>query len=601
MKFTACCKRISVGLHIHNIMQIQHASKTIPSVADLSSFRFFVPAYQRGYRWSPKDVKALLTDVAEFSPEVIPGMEEETWYCLQPLVVKWRAKDGSYEVIDGQQRLTTIYLINRYINKIWPEHPGAEFSLNFESRKNTEGFLRKLGGTDTVKKSNIDFHYIKKAYQAIDDWVKEQKEFEPDAFISVFRHHVKLIWYDAQDADSIESFTRLNMGKIPLTNAELIKALFLNSSNYRTSAAHSADEEKVRLKQLEISREWDRMESALHDKAFWYFLTDTKVPRQTRIDLVFEVMTQTKEISESDPYAMFREYSASFREISKDEDKQVKIETQWRKVVHCFQILEEWYQDRDTYHKIGYLIAVGSSSVLLELFNEANSKKKSEFMRSLDSRISQTLPESLDDLSYKDLAKVRRVLLLHNIQTMLKKREERSRFPFDRFKQDNWDVEHIFSQNEAPPEQSKHRREWIKEALTYVTCETLKQQVEALPKTDLESEDAFKALYDSILAHFADGEKEEEINALANLALLDAGTNRGYGNAVFPVKRATIIDRERHGTFVPVCTKNVFMKFYSTKIDRFTFWSTHDQESYYADMVKVLSVYKAYYQEGVRQ
>lgn len=573
----------------------------VRSVANLSSFKFFVPAYQRGYRWSPKDVQALLSDIAEFSPEVIPGAAEKTWYCLQPLVVKRRDEDGSYEVIDGQQRLTTIFLINHYFNKKWPEHTGAEFTLNYESRKDTEDFLRKLGATDTVKKSNIDFHYIRKAYQAIDDWVNEQKEFEPDAFISVFRHQVKVIWYDAQDADSIESFTRLNMGKIPLTNAELIKALFLNSSNYRTSAALAVEEEKIRLKQLEISREWDRMESALHDKAFWYFLTDTKTERQTRIDLIFEMLTQTKEISESDPYEMFRKYSASFRDMSKDEDKQAKIESQWRKVVHCFQILEEWYQNRDTYHKIGYLIAVGSSSVLLELFNEANSKKKSEFMRFLDSRISQTLPESLDDLSYKDLAKVRRVLLLHNIQTMLNNREEHSRFPFDRFKQDKWDVEHIFSQNEAPPEQPKHRREWILEALTYVTCETLKQQVEALLKTNLESEDAFKVLYDAVLKDFAKGEKEEEINALANLALLDAGTNRGYGNSVFPVKRATIIDRERHGIFVPVCTKNIFMKFYSTKIERFTFWSAHDQESYYKDMVEVLSDYKSYELEGTSQ
>ncbi|MBT62540.1 MAG: hypothetical protein CML13_04935 [Puniceicoccaceae bacterium] len=580
---------------------MEKSQKTIPSVAELSPHKFFVPAYQRGYRWSPKDVQALLSDVAGFSPEAIPGTDEKTWYCLQPLVLKLRDEDGSYEVIDGQQRLTTIFLINRYINEEWRgKQKDPEFSLNYQSRKDTEDFLKGLGASLELNDSNIDFHYISKAYRAIDDWVKAQTDFKRDSFIPVFRHHVKVIWYDAKDSDSIESFTRLNMGKIPLTNAELIKALFLNSSNYGALSGSPAEEEKIRLKQLEISREWDRMENALHEPAFWYFLTDTKLQRQTRIDLVFEVLTQTKEISESDPYAMFREYSASFREILKDEDKQVKIETQWREVVRCFQILGEWYEDRDTYHKIGYLIAVGSSPILLELFQQAKGMKKSEFMNYLDRRICLTLPDSLDDLAYKNKF-VPRVLLLHNIQTMLNNREELSRFPFDRFKQDKWDVEHIFSQNEDPPEQPLHRREWLTDALRYVTCEKLKQQIDKILKSDLKSEDPFKTLYDSILEHFADGAQKEEINALSNLALLDAGTNRGYGNVIFPVKRATIIERERAGTFVPVCTKNVFMKFYSTQIERFTFWSTDDQEAYFADIVKVLNAYKAYDQEGATQ
>jgi hypothetical protein len=227
--------------------------------------------------------------------------------------------------------------------------------------------------------------------------------------------------------------------------------------------------------------------------------------------------------------------------------------------------------------------------------------KKSEFMESLDRRISQTLPESLDDLSYKDLVRVRRVLLLHNIQTMINNDEECSRFPFDRFKDEKWDVEHIFSQNEDPPNEANHRKEWLEDAMVYVTCETLKPQIEAFLQTDLKSEEGFKVLYDSILEHFADGAKEEDINDLSNLALLDAGTNRGYGNKVFPVKRATIIERERSGVFVPVCTKNVFMKFYSAQIECFTFWSADDQEAYFADIVKVLSAYKAYDQEGASQ
>lgn len=576
---------------------MDNSPKTIPAVAELAVFRFHVPAYQRGYRWSPKDVETLLSDVASFSPKSVAGSDEKTWYCLQPLVVKKHDKNHTYEVIDGQQRLTTIYLVSRYINTEWRgRQKDPEFTLSYESRKETEAFLQGIGDTVKSDDSNIDFHYISKAYRAIDHWVQAQGDFNRDSFISVFRHYVKVIWYDAGDSDSVDSFTRLNMGKIPLTNAELIKALFLNSSNYGTSGNDPYIKERIRLKQLEISREWDRMETALNGPEFWYFLTDAKADRQTRIDLVFEVLTQTSSVSESDPYAMFREYSASFRTYTQGE-----IEEQWREVVRCFQILEEWFQDREVYHKIGYLIAVGSHSILLDLFSEAKRMKKSEFMEALDSRICQTLPDSLDELSYGDLAKVRCVLLLHNIQTMLNNREERSRFPFDRFKDKNakWDVEHIFSQNEDPPAQAKHRMEWLEDAQSYVKDDSLTKRIGAELKTDLESDDSFKELYAAILKDFAEGEKDDEINALSNLALLDAETNRGYGNAVFPVKRATIIERERSGTFVPICTKNVFMKFFSAEVKGFTFWSAHDQECYFKDIMSVLSVYRDYSMEGV--
>ena len=73
------------------------------TVGELKDYSFFVPSYQRGYRWTKNEVEALLNDIYEFSTE---GNQK---YCLQPLIVK-RKEDGSYEVVDGQQRLTTIYI-----------------------------------------------------------------------------------------------------------------------------------------------------------------------------------------------------------------------------------------------------------------------------------------------------------------------------------------------------------------------------------------------------------------------------------------------------------------------------------------------------------
>ncbi|UPZ16247.1 GmrSD restriction endonuclease domain-containing protein [Flavobacterium humidisoli] len=51
-------------------------------------------------------------------------------------------------------------------------------------------------------------------------------------------------------------------------------------------------------------------------------------------------------------------------------------------------------------------------------------------------------------------------------------------------------------------------------------------------------------------------------NSLGNLTLLDAGTNRGYGNALFVTKRRIIIEKDKGGVFIPICTKNVFLKYF---------------------------------------
>jgi uncharacterized protein with ParB-like and HNH nuclease domain len=82
------------------------------SVSQLMTESFFIPAYQRGYRWTSQQVTDLLNDVAAFTERPKPIQGE--FYCLQPVVVTRR--NGHWELIDGQQRLTTIFLILSYFN-----------------------------------------------------------------------------------------------------------------------------------------------------------------------------------------------------------------------------------------------------------------------------------------------------------------------------------------------------------------------------------------------------------------------------------------------------------------------------------------------------
>src|SRR3990172_5096589 len=102
--------------------------------------KFYIPAYQRGYRWLSLQVTQLLEDIREFSQRRNPQPEE--FYCLQPLVIKVRSS-GEFEVVDGQQRLTTLLLILRHFNeRLTEKYRQMLFALAYETRPSLDEFLR---------------------------------------------------------------------------------------------------------------------------------------------------------------------------------------------------------------------------------------------------------------------------------------------------------------------------------------------------------------------------------------------------------------------------------------------------------------------------
>lgn len=89
-----------------------------------TGFVFKIPDYQRGYRWGETEVKDLLTDINEIKDpektiEILSGNGIIEKYCLQPVVFDTCEEANNYMiVVDGQQRLTTLFLIISYISKL---------------------------------------------------------------------------------------------------------------------------------------------------------------------------------------------------------------------------------------------------------------------------------------------------------------------------------------------------------------------------------------------------------------------------------------------------------------------------------------------------
>ncbi|MGZ4415402.1 MAG: DUF262 domain-containing protein [Gaiellaceae bacterium] len=186
-------------------------SLKILTVGDIEG-DFFVPAYQRGYRWTEYEVGQLLEDIRD---------SNGTTYYLQPVVVKGR-NDDSWELVDGQQRLTTLYLIFQYLARTHLPSVATSYTITYETREGSKDYLDQLGEADAD--SNIDYFHMFHAYRCIEEWFakfEHRTTHEATRLYGYLFDSVKVLWYEAPaDVDSTNLFTRLNVGRIPLTDAE---------------------------------------------------------------------------------------------------------------------------------------------------------------------------------------------------------------------------------------------------------------------------------------------------------------------------------------------------------------------------------------------
>lgn len=548
----------------------------LKTLNELQQYKFYIPSYQRGYRWKSYEIKDLLNDIADFQPRLIDDTDEKTWYCLQPIVIK-NISSLEYEVIDGQQRLTTIYLILHYLNQDFVETKRDKlFSLEYETRKDSQSFLLNL---DFEKSNdNIDFFYISQAYKTISEWFENKGDnFDKGEFRSKFKFSTKVIWYQSFEEDPIDIFTRINIGKIPLTNAELIKALFLNSSNFE-----KGELKKLRQRQFEIATEWDNIEHTLQNDRLWFFISKNN-SSFNRIEFIFDLMNNEKDTA--DQYSTFRFFQKKF--IKKQNDT---IDIVWSEIKQYFQRFNEWFNERDLYHKIGYLLCVEAVDITT-LYKKSTSLSKSEFRNELNEIIKEDLKDIyLSQLQYGD-NKVKSILLLYNVLTILNSEKDNSYFPFDLFKNEKWDIEHITSVKDAIPD--KNRKDWLKDAIAFIDDSKSEGKIlkEQAMLCECDDEEEFKILFEQIVMHFNSDINDEDINDISNLTLLDSETNRGYKNAVFPFKRKTIIKRDKAGVFIPLCTKNVFLKYFSEYPPKISFWTQDDRNNYLIDIETTLKEY----------
>lgn len=645
-----------------NSLEIKH-------VADLIGMSFRIPSYQRGYRWERKQVTQLLDDLQNFWKSVddakLMDYKNQIWnkknpnnaskridnehnigyYCLQPLAVVKNSM-GTYDVIDGQQRLTTIYLILHYLNSL-------KYSLSYESREADFFIQGKFAQSNNSALQNIDFYFMKKAYEVIDEWfqnnsknkIKElllPENYGSNMELNDLLHDVRFIWYETSAISAITTFSNLNYGKIGLTASELVKAALFECDRY-----------EYEKRPIETSRafsrslKWSTMEEFLQNKYFWGMIHPEKETSDLHLEFILrfvaEEIDNTMQYSKANNlnkqdadwiYAIIDQAIAD-ENLKNNHDDTLSDLTQrvdyiWNQIQKVFTIFRNWFEDRTLYHHIGLYVLIKtkgwgvpkqkSQDIIRILYNMYNRTLKSVFSEQLCTEIGNLIKASkpLDQLRYgQDDMAIRKILLLYNVEVTLANQQETPRFPFHLAgSKELKSLEHIHPQNLADDEiEFEGIKKWfdtrckiLKEqgVVNNTTKQSLRNAIRNL-QTNLIDEITFKQNEQQCRQDLREIDKEfdelagmnaEIMHSVKNLALVDGPTNSSLSNNLMDDKRTILKqrsqiqeDQNEPESYVPLGTWYAFNKFYSSDVQDLKFWTEHDRDAYFNAIDRIYNKY----------
>lgn len=584
---------------------------SMKNIWELHDYSFTIPYQQRGYKWTEYNIINLLQDLTDY---ISSG---KGFYCLQPIaIVPIDKSSNHYSIIDGQQRLTTIYLLYKFLfsSQVNLTKETELYHYEYERDVSDERKNLLLNKIDNIDDKTIDAFYITRAYKTLEDWFKNNKN-KIDEFKKLIKNELpekslQIIWYIVEKEKSHAAFRNINSGKIQLTNMDLIKALLLNREN----SFQNRDQ---------IAAQFELMERQFEEDRFWYMFKNKDVDRQkgqTRMDLLFNFVLHNKIKDIDEEYQ--NEPRLAFFELSKLNDDD--LQSEWKKLRELFQRLKDLFDDPYTFHYVGFLNYC-SDNKLKEILLKNKELNKSAFIRYLKNSIkSYVSKKHIEDYCYGETQALRRIFVLHNVETILQRYQQLQElknlrfsfeyFPFELLYKQTWHIEHIASHTDNDLKSKIDRKDWL-ESIRADYPDIFTDEISKLETVagDLLDDKKFENLYkkiistDKIQGILKDSIKDEsDKNSIGNLVLLDAHTNTSFHNSLFPRKRKIVIlasglkhnEKSKdevpdvQSVYVPICTQQVYTKAYNKNSDvTLNEWTKVDFDYYLADMQEKLSFY----------
>ena len=560
---------------------------------------FIIPPYQRGYKWGSainQPVERLLSDMKQ------AWKSKAKEYLLQALTVK-KVPDGHggwvLEVIDGQQRLTTLFILINAMNRRIENsvHPNiAEHKLRYSIRHEAQtlddlvsswiepiedspdNFDQFKAAHNVDQEPRQDCHYLKcAALRCVHD-LRWDPSFQPDKDVADFRkfvlEDVKLMVNEVEAHVAGEViFGNLNSNRVDLTETELIKGLLLTRVARESGASRPRRYREILEMRIQLGRDWDEINH-------WANLPEI---RSLYFHGFGDGMTGLLELVARqvvpDSFKPFKKTSEEKKPLFEYFLRQPHFEPIFHLLANTYSRLQDWYTNDDNYHLLGYcLMHQKSSDRMSFLARQLSCKTKPEFKKGLhDLRRSILLggEKPNGDVDFGKLRYVENDIQIKFILLALSvfRGVDGGRFNFHAYENENWSLEHIFPQ--TPFGKGAKLNDAQKKAALAILIEngkTLLSGGVTEKLTQLRDSTGVLDLEDEIGNLL---QSEPLLHQIGNICLLSSKDNSAMGCGMFNEKRKVIRDRIARGSFVPRHTYEVFSKMICED-DSLDVWSKPD-------------------------
>jgi hypothetical protein len=556
-----------------------------------------IPEYQRGYKWNIQQIEQLLNDINRFQS----NGNDDRFYCVQNITIVEQNGKDYFNVVDGQQRLTTLTVLLSFIG----ENKFVEGKVKYSVRKDTADFIKDFVITQNIPTNNWndflaantnkdydhqDIFYLFTAHNTIKKWFEENK-IDKEIFKKKLLDKVKLI-VNKPDTDSEqELFMNLNTGKVSLDGADLVRALLitnvakeeLENSNFDdTKSIVRINERRVRigLELDEISAWWNQP----NVKEYFRFLNKITVPNGETIDF------------DSEQYPIDLLYKLFLAKDGKKEIRLQDFENQkyielYKKLISLHRTIKDWYQDCEIYHYVKYILSqtdISFSTVWKDWIVPNKSRQK--FIQELKDRCKEIIEEFVFDIDNLDenwfeneKSKLYKTLIATDIIQIIQSQKSDNKLPFlsaNYFRHQKEDIEHIFPQTPIGTKNRGERADFenyigflnkLTEEYNQNKNDSDKISIIDIP-SDWNNNDIIVDCQNKINSN---ADRLIHRNSIGNLVLLNEKINRGYGNDFYTKKRIEIIKNPK-GKFIRPHTLNPFIKGFLSAPDDLEIWTDND-------------------------
>jgi hypothetical protein len=589
-----------------------------------------IPEYQRGYKWTEQQVEQLLKDTHEFET----GGDNDLFYCLQNITLV--EKDGNFNVVDGQQRLTTLTLLLSYFN----EFTLVKNKINYSVREASNKFLQQITSNENeiVNKvlesqsfeafsegTNYDYqdvYFMFTALRTIDNWFVENN-IDKNTFKTKLLNNVKLIVNRISGIEEQELFMNLNAGRVHLDGSDLIRAILITRVAKQEMEEYDSSEVKnvVRLNERRVRIGWE-----LDDINTWWSRDEVKSYFKSFTNVETGEKETIKFNHEKHPINLLYKLYAELKKeksirLVMFETKSTDALSLYVSIIDLHRTIKDWFEDREIYHFLGFLFSLRVVN-FSKIWEKWNSEKftRLDFIDFLKGEIKKAVfgsesNEGAEENSgitfwlnkikdynsetptyWKGIPELQKILLLLDIIEHSKEKEKGVPLPFLKplyFKNYKEDEEHIYPSTpfDITEKKFKDLKDPMKSIEDYLNKLNVGYEDDKLIKWDIKNVEwqdfTAEEKNEKLISLKNEIHQKRPINSIGNLVLLHLSINRGFGNDYYADKRICVINNTENGHYVRQHTLKVFVK--QTESSDLNDWTMQDITSNANKIYNVLS------------